>query len=307
MDSILFPELIEGEAKLGPEEPVNEQQVSPAFSLYSLTRRPGFEILRDIVTRRRRAWAERYLDPYIKSRWDSELREAARHHAEAIAAKGKPPTPKQFARFALTATNHWLGGDISAFYAAIGEKSAVHPERISLMPLDRTGFAHRVFDTLGGQHFVRQIVVANRDEGLAQAAEQDRHNKSVWLASQSLRVVQLEEAMGRAPELKEFGTPAFAGHADVIDFDVDHTWQRYVSTIDAVRGDPGAAAPVTAEDRMPLAAPEAPVLQTAATPPPARAESSPPPRPSVSPFQPPSPPRPPAEEHHSWFRRRQGR
>ena len=307
VDSILFPELIEGEAKLGPEEPVNEQQVSPAFSLYSLTRRPGFEILRDIVTRHRRAWAERYLDPYIKSRWDSELREAARHHAEAIAAKGKPPTPKQFARFALTATNHWLGGDISAFYAAIGEKSAVHPERISLMPLDRTGFAHRVFDTLGGRHFVRQIVVANRDEGLAQAAEQDRHNKSVWLASQSLRVVQLEEAMGRAPELKEFGTPAFAGHADVIDFDVDHAWQRYVSTIDAVRGDPGAAAPVTAEDRMPLAAPEAPVLQTAATPPPARAESSPPPRPSVSPFQPPSPPRPPAEEHHSWFRRRQGR
>ena len=44
VDSILFPELIEGEAKLGPEEPVDEQQVSPAFSLYSLTRRPGFEI-----------------------------------------------------------------------------------------------------------------------------------------------------------------------------------------------------------------------------------------------------------------------
>ena len=124
--------------------------------------------MRDIVTRHRRAWAERYLDPYIKSRWDTELREAARHHAEAIAAKGKPPTPKQFARYALTATNHWLGGDISAFYAAIGEKSAVHPERVCLMPLDRTGFAHRVFDALGGRHFVRQIVVANREEGLAQ-------------------------------------------------------------------------------------------------------------------------------------------
>ena len=41
--------------------------------------------------------------------------------------------------------------------------------------------------------------------------------------------------MGGSPGLKEFGTPAFAGHADVIDFDVDHAWQRYVSTIDAVR------------------------------------------------------------------------
>ena len=131
IDPAMFTELIEGEAKLGPEEPVEKEQVSLGFSLYTRTRRPGFEILRDIVTQHRRAWAERYLDAYLKTCWDTELREAARHHAEVIAAKGKPPTPKQFARHALAATNHWLGGDMSAFYAAIGEKSS-RPSRAGL-------------------------------------------------------------------------------------------------------------------------------------------------------------------------------
>ena len=160
VDAALFAELIEGEAKLGPEEPVDKKQVSPAFSLYTLTRRPGFEILRDIVTRHRRAWAERYLDPYLKTRWDSELREAARHHAEAIAAKGKPPTPKQFARLRAYADEPLVGwrhqrlsmrrsvrnrpsiqiGSPSCRWTALGRSSGIRlPWRTTLRPQDRRG------------------------------------------------------------------------------------------------------------------------------------------------------------------------
>jgi hypothetical protein len=177
------------------------------------------------------------------------------------------------------------------------------------MPLDRTGFAHRVFDSLGGRHFVRQIVVANREEGLAQAAEQDRHNKSVWLASQSLRVVQLEEGMGRPPELKEFGTPAFAGHADVIDADVDRAWQQYVSVIDTVRKKPEETASVAAEDRGPSAAPDTSERQTSTPALPSDAGSPRHPDPLwPPPVLPPQPVQAPvAEERGSWFRRRRGR
>ncbi len=323
VDPVMFADLIEGEAQLGPEEPINPDKstinlssgVSVSISLSSATRRSGFERLRDIVTRYRRDWAEQHLDTYLKTRWDSELREAARHHAEAIAAKGKPPTPKQFARHAATATNHWLGGDISAFYAAIGEKSAVHPERVCLMPLDRTGFANRVFDALGGQHFTRQIVVANRQEGLEQGQEQDRHNHFVWLGSQSLRVIQLREAMGRAPELKEFGTPAFEYRADVLDSDVERAWQHYVSVVDAVLQTLAGDAPAPESDRVVAAQVAAPATQTEAPAPPTIAERTPPPVPT-----PPPPPVPPplsptpapvqaphTEERGSWFRRRHGR
>ncbi len=118
IDPALFAELIEGESRLGPEEPTKVDttsvEVSPGTSfemtLSTTMRRPGFEGLRDIITRHRRAWAERYLASYLKARWDGELRLAARHHAEAIAAKGKPPTAKQFAKHALRRpTTGWAG------------------------------------------------------------------------------------------------------------------------------------------------------------------------------------------------------
>jgi hypothetical protein len=234
IDPALFVELIDGEARLGPEEPVSTEKTSVEIrpgvqvqmSLSSATRRSGFEGLRDIITRHRRAWSERYLESYLKSRWGTELREAARHHSEAIAERGKPPTPKQFAKHAVVAANHWLGGDMSAFYAAIGEKSAVHPVRVCLMPLDRGRFANRVFDGLGGQRFVRRVVVANREEGNAQAEEQDRHTKLGWLAEQSLSYVQLEEALGRPPELKEFGTSGFEYRCSVLSTDTEVAWEK---------------------------------------------------------------------------------
>lgn len=41
-------------------------------------RRAGFERLRDIVTRYRRAWTERYFEHYLRTLWEAELKETAR-------------------------------------------------------------------------------------------------------------------------------------------------------------------------------------------------------------------------------------
>jgi hypothetical protein len=239
----LFTELIDAEARLGSEEPISPDksriEVSPGVYvetvLSSAMRRPGFEGLRDVVTRYRRSWSEHYLDSYLKARWELELREAARHHAEQIAEKGKVPTPKQFAKFAVAATNHWLGGDMRSLYAAIGEKLSVTPVRVRLMPSDRLEFAKRVFDELGGKPFVRRVFVATREEGLAQGAEQDRYIKLCWLAEQCLHFTQLEEALGRRPELKEFGTTTFEYRCPVLSPDTQTGWDRYVAIVEAVR------------------------------------------------------------------------
>jgi hypothetical protein len=238
----IFADLSEAEKRLGPPEPIKSHVsttevagVTFEMSISSGSRRSGFAKLRDVLTEHRRAWADQYLEKYLRARWETELREAARFHAQIIADKGKPPTPKQFARHASAATNHWFGGDMSAFYAAIGEKSVVRPERVTLLPSDRIGFAKRVFEALGGKPFERQTLVANRGEGVAQAAEQDRHTKFGWLAEESLRLIQLEEALGRPPELKEFGTSGFEYRSDVFSPDPQQAWANYVAVVEATR------------------------------------------------------------------------
>jgi hypothetical protein len=254
IDPVLFAELRDAETRLGSPEPLKEEKpsvdVAPGIkfemSISTGSRRSGFEHLRDIITRYRRAWAEEFLDCYLRERWETELRDAARLHAQAIAEKGKPPTPKQFAKHAVAATNHWFGGDLSSFYAAIGEKSMVHPVRVTLLPADRLDFAKHVFESLGGRPFERRAIVSSREEGLTQAAEQDRHSKLGWLAEESLRFIQLEEALGRHPELKEFGASGFEYRSGVLSPDPPQAWGYYVTTVEAARTlpsvEPGAGA-----------------------------------------------------------------
>ncbi len=245
VDPSLFGELKEAEARLGPPQPLKDASssveialgVSVEINTGRQSRRPGFEILRDIITRHRRTWAKQYLDAYFRARWQAEFQEAARLHAQAIAERGKPPTAKQFARHAVIPANHWLGGDMAALYAAIGEKSPIHPERVALMPADKHRFALLVFERLGGRPFKRKIVVGSREEALAQGAEQDRYTKLSWLAGQSLRLIQLEEATGRVPELKEFGTSPFEYRSAVLAEDPEHAWEQYVIIVRTAQSD----------------------------------------------------------------------
>jgi hypothetical protein len=143
-----------------------------------------------------------------------------------MADKGTPPSPKQFARLVVVATNHWFGGDIDAFCASVGEKSPFHPTRTVLMPYDRIRFATEVFEALGGVHTESRNNFQLRIE--SEAAQAERNNELQRLAEESLRFVQLQEALGRPPNLKEFGRfdrPA------VLAPDVEQAWSIYASAI----------------------------------------------------------------------------
>lgn len=282
VDPGLFAELREAETRLGAPEPVEERvssiEVRPGVSvemrMSTGSRRSGFEHLRDIITRHRRAWTEQFETSYLRARWESELREAARLHSQMIADKGKPPTPKRFARHAAPVTNHWFGGDLSAFYAAIGEKSAVHPLRVSLMPRDRSAFAKRIFERLGGRPFKRETIVSSREEGRMQAEEQDRHTKLRWLAEEGVRFIQLEEVLGRPPELKEFGTRGFEYRSSVLAPEYDEAWERYAEAVDAARAAERQSNSANDQNRAELSS-TLPQIEESIPPPP-RADREPP-------------------------------
>ena len=263
IDSALFEQLRHAETRLGPPEPLREEkssvEIAAGFGLeisVSMgSRRSGFEGLRDVITQHRRAWSDRYLESYLQSRWEDEIGEAARHHAEAIAEKGKPPTPKQFAKHALFSVNHWFGGNLSALYAAIGQESAAQPVRVAFMPADRLVFAKSVFENLGGRAFDRQSLVSNQDDRRAQAEEQDRQNKLGWLAEESLRFVQLHEALGSIPEMKDFGASGFQHRSASLSPDPQQAWNKYASVVEATLGAVTRAGEPRPTTSMPTAAP----------------------------------------------------
>lgn len=211
----LFEELSTAERYLGPEEVIvkrrSELPVDTAVGSFSLTmsyssgsRREGFERVRDIVTRHRRAWAEQYLDTYLQQRWRTALEDVARAHHRHMAAKSRPPTLIQFAQFATTAANQWTGGDLGALYTAIGEPAPAQQERPArLLPGDGHDFARRVYTALGG-------IAVDNDLRMNQPEEAGRQWQLSCLAIESLRYVQLHEALGQPPTFKQFGSARLA-------------------------------------------------------------------------------------------------
>ncbi|MET9437567.1 TerD family protein [Streptomyces sp. NPDC006551] len=215
VDEGLFEDLRVAEMGLGPHEEISheraETQVDTPIGTFTMTsslssgsRREGFERLRDIITRHRRAWTEQYLDAYLEQRWRSALEDVARAHHRFVAAKGRPPTLIQFAQVATSAANQWTGGDLGALYTAIGEPPAAqqqHPAR--LLPDDALLFAHRVYTALGGAPVDSEL-------RMNQPEEAQRQWQLSRLAVESLRYVQLCEALGHPPAPKQFGAQRLA-------------------------------------------------------------------------------------------------
>ena len=243
IDRTLFMELVAAEAKLGPEEPIDEKveeagdpddgeddDLRIVITMQVVTnsgyRRAGFERLRDVVTRYRRAWTERYLEPYLRARWETELRDTAREYNKLFEVKRKVPTLKQFGKFAVEPTNRWFGGDVSQLYRALGEKCPVTPVRRRYLQEPPSVFAQRVFTAIGGvptswEELAATIVGRDREkQDAAWRAHQDR----VKLATLSLRYVQLREALGRPVSMKEFGAGSFWYLAPVLDASLALKW-----------------------------------------------------------------------------------
>jgi hypothetical protein len=208
-------------------------------------RREGFEDLRDIITRHRRAWAQKHLQDYLRRRAEYYVRAAARvFYTKSAERGGKPPTPKQFAKAAAVAADRWYGGDLAALYRVFGERSPVSPVRIRVVPEDIEGFVARVYAALGG------VEVRPSPESFEQAARErhsseisDNRNKA-QLANKALEYLRLEETLGRPPTLKEFGRSGFEYRAAEagLGTEAEIAWSRYERIIrDALAGTEGTS------------------------------------------------------------------
>ncbi|WP_405573686.1 TerD family protein [Streptomyces phaeochromogenes] len=209
VDSAFFRELRAAEQLLGPEEEINDTEDSTVETPYGTmtfsssmsrgSRREGFERVRDVITQHRRAWAEQHLDTYLQHRWRSELENVAHQHHRFVAAKGRPPTLIQFARFAVEVANHWTGGDLGALYTAIGEPAPSQQTRPArLLSGDGYDFARQMYQELGGKPVDHETWVNNPEET-------QRQWQLSRLATESLRYLQLQEALGQPPTPKQFG------------------------------------------------------------------------------------------------------
>ena len=240
VDPQLFNDL--NSVRLGPEEPIHSNHssidvgygLSVGVQMSSGSRRRGFELVRDVITRHRQLWATRCLDAYLRARWETELKATARQFHLMTEERGKPPTLKQFAKHAVAPAQHWFGGDIGLLYASLGQKLPGDGVRQSLrMPKDRIAFVSAVFSGLGGVPFEYSVEMSSHEEGQRQAAEQDRHRKLRSLAAESLTYVQLVEALGRPPTLKEFGT-RFEWPSKVLSEEAEDAWRRFSAVVDDV-------------------------------------------------------------------------
>lgn len=217
-----FDELIEAEKMLGPAQPINENIRSTPTSFGAITmsvshgsRRMGFERLRDIISRHRRAWTERHFEMYLRSRWEKELRQTAHEHAILMGQKGKAPTLKQFAKPAAPSVNHWFGGDISKLYTAIGEKSPCAPRYNHLMPKDILGLTHRTARGL-----------------------ETKLSRPYDVAVYATWYIQLQETLGHAPGLNQFGRGKLTWPAEQEKLEVEQLWQAFVKAVElALRSD----------------------------------------------------------------------
>lgn len=210
VNDALFSELMEGSEKLGEEVPLyaDESQKDSGIVIMHGSRRDGFEVLRDIIKTHRDKWADEFLDAYLKNRWESEMRKAGSEYTHQLHAKGKPLTPKIAAKIVATPTNHWFGGDLSAFCSVIGTKSPVEAIYERIMPLDRRAFAERI----------KQQLSKNED--------------LYYCGAEAVIYLQVWEAIGRKPEVKEFAMGR-SSHIVTSLKEQPQLWKKFIAAIEA--------------------------------------------------------------------------
>ncbi|WP_125592379.1 stress protein [Amycolatopsis balhimycina] len=229
----LFDELQRAELRLGPPQDLETHihEIETAGGRMGVRvsgggqRREGFDILRDIISHHRVGWTRRYFQEYLDHRWNHELSGVARELHRFIAAKGKPPTFRQFARFAATAANRWFNGDLAKLYTALGEKAPETTRRIDLLPVGAHEFVNAVYKQLGGRPHDEQLRITDPDAA-------DRFHQLARLAAASVYYVQVSEALGRAPTPIEFRANRYEWNWSE---GLENGWPIYRQTIEHVR------------------------------------------------------------------------
>jgi len=227
-----FEEMARADSILGPPETIWEgthreqsELVDLSISISHGSRRSGFETVRDLLTRFRREWAEQHLESYLQGRSEEDIKQAIHLYQRSGSNRGKPPTLKQFAKTAVVPTNLWFGGDICAFYDSFGEKCPV-TSIVVAKPMDRTAFVATAFRGFGGK------------PGTDLSAR-----SSNWvlrqLSNAAIRYVQLEEAFGRPPTQKEFGSSTLELAARQLNTTSEEVWTWFQEVIRWVQTDMG--------------------------------------------------------------------
>lgn len=267
VDPAFLRALSKADRLLGPPQQVwtDERTTADESGLFSVTvrsgggtRRDGFERVRDLVTAARREWADRYLDAYLDGQRTRALEYAAeRYHVTVNARGGTPPTLKQTAKEAASATNLWLGGDLGAFYRLLREKSPA--------PVEDGRLVTRAPGAALADLHARFVALAPPDEN------------SGWAARRLLRpatdYVRWLEATGEAPGPDRI--KGVVGLESPLGADPEAAWSTFVDAV----------------ERACLATPEPPQRGTQAPPPEAThtAPPEPPGRPTPDPRHPASP------------------
>lgn len=257
IDDSLFERLIELEDSLPPPQEVVLSEGSPhevmgielRVVMTSGRRRPGFAAMRDLVTEYRRAWANEHLDAYLARLCQDSLRDVADGINRHRAAKTKDPTARQLSGIATETANQWCAGQIGLLCAAIGEQDTLHQAYTPRVPPNRRAFLLRLFAVLGGE-LIPKIDYAEDDAETQQAKQRiaDRQRGIGELTIGALRVLQLEEALGTTPTLKQYGTGAFQRYASRVweTGSVEDEWDRYLAAVRQALSSDAAPTPLPA-------------------------------------------------------------
>jgi hypothetical protein len=212
-------------------ETIAEHEVEPGVSIavqmsVGPERLKGFERLRDIITAYRRAWADQYLEEYLRSRWEVPLRAVGEAYHRHAADKSRPPSVKQFAKLASPVADAWFAGDLTGVYGALALKAPEPPTRgPQLVPSEPGEFATRLFERLSG------VAYAHPPPWKVDAAARERHNNTSGLAGMCVEYLQLEEALRERPPLSAFGRQRFAHRSSALAEDPDTAWATYSEAI----------------------------------------------------------------------------
>jgi len=223
VDRRMFADLKAAQTRLGPEQEIrddrDEQVTSLGNGLYVSvtvgmvrTRRDGFEHLRDVVTRYRREWTHAHLETYLRTSWEQPLKELSRQHHQALAARGRPLTDKQFAARAAPIANAWFGGRLDLASSAIGERAAHTQQDVGpTLPCDITTLSRYVLQEIGG---TAAIPGSSAEDWLL-----------TTLAAKTDRYIQLTAARGELATRKDL-------NVDYTDQEgLPQAWDRYTATV----------------------------------------------------------------------------
>lgn len=209
VDRALFSDLVAGQRHLRPRvrryKDKGPSTNGPAIVITMSVggdQYDGFEHLRDVITRYRRAWATAHLDAYLRRRWDASIRGASVLYHRLLNENGRPPTLKTYGRKVAATANTWFGGDVSMLYAAIGEKCP-GPVRTAdrILPADpRTLW-------LGLAPLVPALPTAKGTD--EESKRWDQRTLAASIGSFAYRWVAVWETLGREPTLTEAGSGPF--------------------------------------------------------------------------------------------------